>query len=129
MSSREFSPVKVPKWCRAERMCGREAQPMRVNGKRRGIRGPMNDCRAWRRVGERIMTRLRLHFDEAPEDVIPFPRPIPPAYPRLAPVGDEGVIDPVRMAERALDRMERQLRNLRALMGEGFPPPDAPRAA
>ncbi|CAG0962963.1 hypothetical protein PHYC_00827 [Phycisphaerales bacterium] len=72
---------------------------------------------------------LKLHFDDAPEDIIPFPgRPVPAKPLRFR--GEAGGIDdPVRAAEEALDRMSRQLANLRDLLGQDLGLPDSPRAA
>lgn len=69
---------------------------------------------------------LRIHRDRT-EPAIRAPRAM-----KLR-GGDElrrpGDIDAVHGAEDALDRMERQLRNLKELLGERFEGPDGPRAA
>lgn len=77
------------------------------------------------------MGELRLQIDEWADDVIPFPTRRPGArvsreFPRLA---IDPPTDAIHAAEDALDRLDRQLNNLRHLLGPDLSGPDAPRAA
>jgi hypothetical protein len=82
-----------------------------------------------RGLGGRLVRQLRLHSDE---------RGTRPASRNRSP-GPVGRIDqaaPSRPGDRsrhpaedAVDRLDRQLRNLRELLGESFNTPDGPRAA
>lgn len=102
---------------------------------------PIFTRRGLRAAGESIMGHLKLRFDDEPsplphpDDAIPFPALAdsgPSQFPhrqflRLAPV--DGFQDPIQAVEHALDRMSRQLGNLRDLLGDDLGATDTPRAA
>jgi len=72
---------------------------------------------------------LRLHRDESPRDSFLFPGTTRGAWiPRLAGEGAFPDTDPIRTAEDALDRAERSMVNLKALI-DADQSADRPRAA
>jgi len=76
------------------------------------------------------MSQLTLHFDDDPKD-LPRPRGSAPFAwkPRLTPV-DVTRRDPVIAgAQETLDRMDRQMQNLRELLGPNWSGPKGTRAA
>lgn len=77
-----------------------------------------------RRGGGRSLGTMRLHSGE---DKVPRPvlRITEPMRPDARPEPDRVVAD----AEAMLDRIDRQLQNLKRLLGEGFEGPPGPRAA
>lgn len=103
---------------------------MRLGGKTETLTQPMLFRRAMDVIGGSLLGQLKLHFDDAPENILPpSGRDEPRHALRLRPERGARLRDPVADAQNALDRMERQLRNLRDLLGDDLGLPDSPRAA
>jgi hypothetical protein len=78
-------------------------------------------ARRARRSGGRRVADLKLRRDEAEET---------PAGDAPPPGASEPTTDEVvRATHETLERLDRQMKNLRAIMGETFDGPDGPRAA
>ncbi len=110
---------------------------MRLQNQPRHSSRPISHRRAMDVIGGSALTPLKLHFDDSPENVFPFPghtaSDAPTLAPRhtlrLRPLHGRAHNDPIADAQYALDRMERQLGNLRDLLGDDLGLPDSPRAA
>ncbi len=101
---------------------------MRLNDQSGKGLGPMFLRRGRNARGVNAVGNLRLHDTPEPTDTIPFPtreRPMPRLVGRDEPQG----ADRRHPAEEAIDRMSRQLANLRALLGDDLSGPAGPRAA
>lgn len=107
---------------------------MRLRSQPRTLPRPISHRRALDVIGGSALAPLKLHFDDAPENIIPFPSHAAPTLAprhtlRLRPLHGRDLADPIADVQHALDRMQRQLGNLRDLLGDDLGLPDSPRAA